>query len=386
MKTYVSPGCKLIEADCFVALKTFADASIDSVVTDPPYELGFMGKEWDGTGIAYSVELWREVLRVLKPGGHLLAFGATRTYHRMTCAIEDAGFEIRDSISWLYAQGFPKSLSVSKAIDSKGGPEAIRRLSMGENYTPSGRGRVNYDHGGGSAMNGSSEPVALSEAAKQWEGWGTAVKPAHEPIVMARKPLIGTVAANVLAHGTGALNIDGCRIGAEERPRIVSDRRSGANKSYGDGLGGSLAAGTTTEGRWPSNVLLDESAAAELDAMTEGKLHGASRFFFVVKGDPCNAHRFRYVAKPSRKERDTGGARNVHPTVKPVELMRYLVRLVTPPGGAVLDPFTGSGTTGMAARLEGFGFIGIEREPEYCQIAKARIEAALSGEKKPESA
>lgn len=348
------------------ALRKFADNRFDSIVTDPPYELGFMGKKWDASGIAYSVELWREVLRVLKPGGHLLAFGGTRTYHRMACAIEDAGFEVRDSLHWMYGTGFPKSLNIG-------------------------------------------------------EGRGTALKPAHEPIVLARKPLIGTVAANVQAHGTGALNIDGCRISASDAQ--TTGRKNSGGKGNGGVYGDSVTYDSEahTAGRWPANVILDPDAAAELDAQSgfstsPGKVtRGGNRAqeFGMARQEnvPCpsdsgGASRFFYVAKPSRKERDlgcesltpksggeatdredgskgtenpragagrTGGARNHHPTVKPVDLMRYLVRLVTPPGGTVLDPFTGSGTTGLAARLEGFSFVGIEREPEYAEIARLRI-------------
>lgn len=381
---------RLINGESLAELRKFDDGHFHAVVTDPPYELGFMGKAWDGQGIAYSVEFWREVLRVLKPGGHLLAFGATRTYHRMTCAIEDAGFEIRDSLHWMYATGFPKSLDVSKAIDDAAGAEreVTRAARVADTYRPE---HVDMDPRASKDRERRDKPA--TDAAKQWGGWGTALKPAHEPIVLARKPLIGTVAGNVTAHGTGALNIDACRIETQARPLLVADgvrTRNGA----GGFQNGSRAAGETTLGRWPANVLLDEDAAAELDAQT-GDL-GKSRGGRVGKkaqgivtnvpagdfyagdpgfGDSGGASRFFYVAKPGRKERDAGGVRNVHPTVKPVELMRYLVRLVTPPGGLVLDPFLGSGTTGVAAHLEGFDFVGIEREAEYMAIAEARIAA-----------
>lgn len=362
--------------DCLDVLKTLPDASVDAVVTDPPYELGFMGKKWDAAGIAYNVELWREALRVLKPGGHLLAFGGTRTYHRMACAIEDAGFEIRDSIHWLYGSGFPKSKNV-----------------------------------GG--------------------GFGTALKPAHEPVVVARKPLAGTVADNVQQHGTGALNIDGTRV-AGEKP--ATTRGAGGQHGSYSPLAAQGRIKDDGLGRWPPNILLshtpecgetcaEDCAVAEMDRQsgtTESSrhrrgtgmgFHGAASSRGVVgHGDSGGASRFfpvfRYQAKASRSERNAGldgfpealplapngspnavGASrgslskpraNVHPTVKPVELMRWLVRLVTPSGGVVLDPFTGSGTTGVAATLEGFNFIGIEREPEYQAIATARIEHARS--------
>jgi site-specific DNA-methyltransferase (adenine-specific) len=297
----------VIIGDCREVMAGMDASSVDAVVTDPPYELGFMGKKWDASGIACSVDLWREVLRVLKPGGHLLAFGGTRTYHRMTCAIEDAGFEIRDSLHWMYGTGFPKSLNLG-------------------------------------------------------DGRGTALKPGHEPIVLARKPLVGTVAKNVAEHGTGALNIDACRIGEGTGKPKPEYRPNYANDVFGKGMGG--GAWENTSGRWPANVLLDEDAAEELDAQSgeakpkpqrTGRM-GASRYF--------------YVAKPSRKERGDG---NVHPTVKPVELMRYLVRLVTPPGGLVLDPFLGSGTTGVAAGLEDLRFVGVEQSEEYASIARKRM-------------
>lgn len=511
--------------DCREVLAAMPDESIDAIVCDPPYELGFMGKKWDASGIAYDLTVWREALRVLKPGGHLLAFGGTRTYHRMACAIEDAGFEVRDSLHWIYGSGFPKSMNLG-------------------------------------------------------DGRGTAVKPAHEPVVMARKPLIGTVAANVLKHGTGAINVDACRIGgskwgsdvylcascakhAGKSGRLetsatgvssatspaeqtmsarVNGRHAGTSRAdtgcfhgrnpgeAGEGqregsnsnieesggspeepsprgalsttsMGTNLITGSricascrgpiTQEctgqviGRWPSNALFshledcvpigtrkvksgnsnrgtvhgtgngttflaqkesgahyaDENgeeeivswncapgcAVAELDrqsgVLKSGRLghgHGSGNTFGVGNSgkkpraiekeygnDSGGASRFFYVAKPSRSERDAGlehlapksggeacdreegsagldnpragagrngGARNVHPTVKPIALMRYLCRLITPPGGVVLDPFLGSGTTGCAAVLEGFRFVGIEKEPEYLEIAKARIE------------
>jgi hypothetical protein len=435
MKLHTGQGWSLIQGDCIAVLKKFSDNRFDSIVCDPPYELGFMGKKWDASGIAYSVDLWREVLRVLKPGGHLLAFGGSRTYHRMTCAIEDAGFEVRDSLHWVYGTGFPKSLNVSKAIDDAAG--ATREVV---GYRP-----IAYPDSdcwgtpNSGTMKGVQQREVLgkdnrtrqqqqqitapsTEAAKQWDGWGTALKPAHEPIVMARKPLTGTVSQNVLEWGTGALNIDACRIGTESTRRTSNAGTNGE----GWGMGASAHVNGSDSGRWPANILFDEDAAAELDAQSGTSKSSAhvrhcsaiaeqtskgAESYKETKGisDSGGASRFFYVAKPSRKERDlgcdhlpaksggeatdredgsigtqnpragagrTGGAKNFHPTVKPVELMRYLVRLVTPPGGTVLDPFAGSGTTGMAARLEGVGFIGVEREPEYCVIAASRIKGA----------
>lgn len=427
--------------DCIEMMKSLPDCSVDAVVTDPPYELGFMGKSWDSTGIAYNVEMWREALRVLKPGGHLLAFSGSRTYHRMTCAIEDAGFEIRDQIMWVFGSGFPKSLNVSKAIESgTGRPKDIRRMQMGEDYAPSGRGPANYDYPGQETMNGATAPwVPFTDAGKDWEGWGTALKPAHEPICIARKPLAGTVVANVLAFGTGSLNIDACRVptGDEENPSI--GRRKGAVNHLSDRpaseseADGKLVSRQSPEayraeragealGRWPANLIHDGSdevlAAFPDTAGQQGKVTGneptANGFSGpvqyggmlgrVASADPRidsikSAARFFYCAKTSRADRNEGlvtgrapavatGATmrdrevadwptrngNHHPTVKPTDLMAYLVRLVTPAGGVVLDPFMGSGSTGKACMREGMRFIGIEMEPEYLAIAKARIE------------
>jgi site-specific DNA-methyltransferase (adenine-specific) len=419
--------------DSLDVLATLDAHSFDSCVTDPPYGISFMGSKnkWDYD--VPSVELWKAVLRVLKPGAHLLAFSSPRTYHRMVGAIEDAGFEIRDQLMWLFGSGLPKSLNVSKAIDAGGGPEAIRRHAMGAGYTPSGRGRKNYDHGGASVMNGSTEAAELSELAKQWDGLGTALKPAHEPIVLARKPFTGTVAQNVLAHGTGALNIDGCRIPVEAPLSYVasdpSNRRGVVGTAWqarSDATRNTTAQRDSIDrtnrlGRWPANVLHDGSDEvvnmfpAERPGMNGGGKHtpgyqggmfGAIDSEHTARGDNGSAARFFWSPKASRSEREDGceplppmnGAKNVgreegsaglgprsgagrtarevrntHTTVKPLALMRYLCRLVTPPGGRVLDPFMGSGTTGRAADCEGFRFLGIDREPEYVEIARHRI-------------
>lgn len=418
---------QLHSGDCLELLATLSDNSVDSIVTDPPYGLSFMGKKWDYD--VPKVEIWEECLRVLKPGGHLLAFAGTRTQHRMAVRIEDAGFEIRDMIAWVYGSGFPKSLDVSKALDKKANElpvfDAIRahirewrdragltntqlNAVIGSSTNGCGMARHWTSEAGGQhaipskdqwhklkallgwpdcefdaiydkVKDGVDRPVIghqrgtmfsfapgkdndriattlnitapATEAARQWHGWGTALKPALEPITVARKPLIGTVAQNVLEHGTGAINVDASRV---------------------DG------------GRWPANLIHDGS-----DEVTE-LLNDAARFF--------------YCAKASKKDRDEGlesfseaktndgrkvdadnafqrGAtlrKNIHPTVKPTDLMRYLCRLVTPKGGLVLDPFTGSGSTGKAAMLEGFRFIGAEMNPEYVEIAKARIESAVN--------
>ena len=384
--------------DCLETLRTMPDNSVDSIVTDPPYGLSFMGKRWDYD--VPSVEIWAECLRVLKPGGHLLAFAGTRTQHRMAVRIEDAGFEIRDMIAWVYGSGFPKSLDVSKAIDKAAGVEG----SFGEPKSAAHagwleRGRMRGDEG----HEGYQRPwmadteavdknarkyIGGTEAARQWQGWGTALKPALEPITVARKPLVGTVAANVLQHGTGALNIDGCRVAAEKATGWKGD----GSKLYEGGLsreGGE--ARPQDAGRWPANLLHDGSeevlagfpAKAGAAAPVKGS-EGSNpakntygeygRVAGAFHGDTGSAARFFYCAKASKRDRGEG---NTHPTVKPTELMAYLCRLVTPPGGLVLDPFMGSGSTGKAAMREGFRFIGCEMSPEYLEIARARIESAM---------
>lgn len=347
----------ILHGDCRDELATRQSASIDSVVTDPPYALvsiskrfgaenavpvkegvyaragkGFMGKTWDNGEAAFAASFWAEVLRVLKPGGHVLAFGGTRTYHRLACAIEDAGFEIRDQIGWAYGSGFPKSHN-------------------------------QHD---------------------EWEGWGTALKPAWEPIVVARKPLIGTVAENLGKWGVGALNIDGCRVLGGESTR----RQNTAEMGY---HGGNVAEEYRTGsdlGRWPANLIHDGSdevisafhakAAIGSDRRKDQNVYGT-----MTRGSngapprlelDKSAARFFYCAKASRADRDDGlVAQNPHPTVKPTDLMRYLCRLVTPPGGTVLDPFMGSGSTGRGAVIEGFNFIGIEQDATYVKIAAARV-------------
>ena len=371
--------------DCRTVLATLDDASIDAIVCDPPYELGFMGKAWDNTGIAYDVTVWQQCLRVLKPGGHLVAFGGSRTYHRLAVAIEDAGFEIRDQIQWIYGSGFPKSLDVSKALDKVTGKQGTGFVIAGHD----GRNAdMKQDLSFRSDYGYKYAPA--TDLAKQWQGWGTALKPAHEPAVLARKPLIGTVADNVTAWGVGALNIDGTR--------IATDDNLGGG-SYGGVFSGSRdehgnlpkAIGSGDKGRWPANVILDEEAAPLLGE--------PSRFFYTAKAsksereaglyyeewrviaecdkngnfltsDWCNDPR---SANGGYENKPTQPRANHHPTVKPLSLMRYLVRLVTPKGGKVLDPFMGSGSTGCAAVLEGFDFVGIDITPEYVAIAQKRI-------------
>lgn len=453
-----SEGVKLIHGDCLEVLKGMSDNSVDSIVTDPPYGLSFMGKKWD-----YDVPdqaIWEECLRVLKPGGHLLAFSGTRTQHRMAVRIEDAGFEIRDMIAWVYGSGFPKSMDVSKAIDKMDAADARRErqlrftewmrstgltsteinritdTSMGGHYTtaasqPSVATREHFEklrpHFGVDVPEwveqmvdertvesenfkrrevvGRSESTAATggvygeygkgfditapatDAARQWKGWGTALKPALEPITVARKPFKGTVAANVLEWGTGAINIDGCRVVGN-----VWTRRT----PYKDNIkGGQLHAAKSEStyacgpqsgnelGRWPANLIHDGS-----DEQT-GMLGAAARFFYCAKAskrdrdeglDGFEAAKTTFAAGTGLRNNGDGTPRNqtpsnknIHPTVKPTELMAYLCRLVTPPGGVVLDPFMGSGSTGKAAVREGFRFIGIEMDANYLAIAEARI-------------
>ena len=409
----------VVTADCIAAMAGMAESSVDAIVTDPPYGLEFMGKEWDH-GVPGSV-FWVPALRVLKPGGHLLAFGGTRTYHRLVCAIEDAGFEVRDTIAWMYGSGFPKSLDVSKAIDkaARGFPQGTHRVdpenpNAGGFKTQRTEGKrsqtdkgQHFGAGPGSFMAEAGEPdrrAITDPAAQRWAGWGTALKPAFEPIVVARKPLVGTVAANVLAHGTGALNIDACRVeptgetmdrdGEASRDRRYADRGA-TNFAATPGVRGGAA-----NGRFPANVIHDGSdEVLEVFTLagptsTTGKRSDRSREA-VVKGTawgvdnhksreyanepPGSAARFFYCAKASKQDRGVG---NTHPTVKPVALMRYLVRLVTPPGGVVLDPFTGSGSTGVACAAEGFRFLGVEREAAYVEIANRRCAEAWAGLRK----
>jgi DNA modification methylase len=501
--------------DCREVMQTLHPESVDSIVSDPPYGLSFMGKGWDH-GVP-GEEFWTEALRVAKPGAHLLAFGGTRTYHRLACAIEDAGWEIRDCVMWVYGSGFPKSHDVSKAIDKVNGNAGgvldfclwfrttgvtrkdattamVEAGHIGDRGTMAGhyfaasyagqpaiptsaiwatlrplcgdvpewvdqlvqrieaerevvgqrelidttKARVGFtgpahspDYDGSTRIVNITAPA--TDAARQWAGWGTALKPAWEPIIVARKPLCGTVAENVLMHGTGGINVDGCRVaGTEDTARAQGKDICGGNWS-GDGERSILTTGGGT-GRWPANLIhdgSDEVVGLFPDAPSAGRYtkslekpevpNNGSIFRF---GDTCrrsnsyaadsgSAARFFYCAKASKADRDEGceglpqtikqsvahGDKrhgtlpytnepremkprprgNHHPTVKPTALMRYLCRLVTPPGGVVLDPFTGSGSTGKAAILEGFRFIGIEREAEYVEIARARIQAAEAG-------
>jgi len=372
---YQDDSVALLNADCVEAMRLLPDNCIDAIVTDPPYELNFMGRKWDGTGIANNVEMWSETLRIAKPGAHLLTFGGTRTYHRMACAVEDAGWEVRDCIMWIYGSGFPKSLDVSKAID---------------------------------------KTAPATESAKQWEGYGTALKPAYEPVLVARKPLDGTVANNVQKHGCGAINIDGCRVEIDPN---VDDPRLGGNGTwstenaqknvYGD-YSGNDRVGSSPKGRFPANVIHDgsdevvsrfpESAGQQGDVKgTEKSRTGDEntncygeygRIPAAKRNDSGSAARFFYCAKASGSDRGNLPAqelplfgesvpefRNTHPTVKPTSLMEYLVTLVNMPTESmtILDPFSGSGSTGVACKNLGVNAILIEREKEYCEIIKQRL-------------
>jgi DNA modification methylase len=422
----------LIHGDCLQILKDLPDNSVSSVVCDPPYGLSFMSKRWDYD--VPSTEIWQECLRVLKPGGHLLAFGGSRTYHRMAVRIEDAGFEIRDQIMWLYGSGFPKSHNIGKAVDKLMGNE--REVVGVQKYHRNTPG----------SNEGYKRPIDIvkrengfniDKGQSEWEGWGTALKPSHEPIVVARKPLSEkSVALNVLKWGTGGINIDVSRVGTEQ---IKSNNYLDGTFDPKGNLNGLSQTGkeyntVTHEGRWPANIILDEEAGQILDEQSGIKDgNGVSKMVKVTKiagadiglkdgrktlptpneidrmiyNDKGGASRFFYCAKASKKDRNEGlegfeekqvfqkntskfitdprhpdggyihnpiSQSNHHPTVKPTSLMEYLIKLVTPVNGTVLDPFMGSGSTGKAAVRNGYDFIGIEREEEYINIAKARIE------------
>lgn len=403
MKPYYKNGTSTIyHGDCLDVLPSL---QADAIVTDPPYGLKFMGKNWDHgvPGVAY----WEAALTAIKPGAHLLAFGGTRKIHRLTCAIEDAGFEIRDCVMWVYGSGFPKSLDVGKAIDKAAGTER-KVLGPGRRHNSQ---RCAVAHGDTKRLGGGIPNITIpaTDAAKQWEGWGTALKPAWEPIIVARKPLEGTVAENVLKYGTGALNIDGCRVTHEEESKMM---RAQTNREVMTGHGKIRQGGRhkpvlelKPEGRWPANLIHDGSEEVlELFPQTAGKVgmtqHGSAtnqiygtfkrtEQSFVNDGirDSGSAARFFYCAKASGNDRGNETLQalplfdmpeetfaNDHPTVKPVELMKYLIRLVVPPGGVVLDPFMGSGSTLVAAREHECNAIGIELAEEYCSIAVERLE------------
>jgi len=370
--------CKLYLGDALEVLKELPENSVDSVVTDPPYGLRFMNQKWDYD--VPSVELWKEVLRVLKPGGHLLSFFGTRTYHRGVVNIEDAGFEIRDMIQWLYGKGFPKGMDISKAIDKEFGKLEEKRVIGISQKQPAGfirHGRTDEE-----VFFGTDEhrtPALITKPAtpeaEQWQGWNTSLKPANEPIVLARKPISEkNIAQNVLKWGTGGLNIDACRIPVNT-PRPLIILKGGVSKYgiYGHGVHNSKHGGYTMQDRFPANVILDGEVAKMLDEQAPN----ASRFFYCAKAG--RDERFAYcrtcdeVIPQKDANKHKGHDMVFHPTVKPLKLVEYLVKLVTPPNGTVLDPFLGTGTTAVAALNCGYRVIGIEINEEYFRIAKHRV-------------
>ena len=384
--------------DCLSALENIGAESIDCIVTDPPYELNFMGKGWDKAGVSFNKGTWGKCLRVLKPGGYLLAFGGSRTYHRIACAIEDAGFEIRDTIMWLYGSGFPKSMDIEKAINKRDGVEFKSKPASGVGFMNT------KDNGYHNTIHQLEQIGDSSKRAKDWQGWGTALKPSFEPIIVARKPFKGSLVDNVIEYGVGGLNIDECRVGNEEI--------SVHNAPKGTFAGGEPNRGSDTNsyrnhiGRFPANTILtydendfDEVCGGFPSGGKNGSITKRYKMNNQVYGEYgyCNtweayndsgsAARYFYCAKASKKDRDEGlegfeTKKNVHPTVKPTSLMQYLVRLVAPKGATILDPFMGSGSTGKAVMFEdkdrntNYKVIGIEKDPEYCKIAIARIKAA----------
>jgi site-specific DNA-methyltransferase (adenine-specific) len=379
---------RLIQGDNMKSLDLIPDNSIDSVVTDGPYGLTFMNKKWDYD--VPSVEFWKKVYQKLKPGGHLLSFGGTRTYHRMVVNMEDAGFEIRDQIMWLYGSGFPKSLNVGKAVDKLEGNNRKEIEATGR-----------YKYGFDSSLNGDiygkyNSNIKLTKGQSDWEGWGSALKPANEPICLARKPLSEkSIAENVLKWGTGGINVDGCRIATDEKISIHKGK-FGFTEGTGSFTDKNFISKGQEEGRFPANIILDEIAAEMLDEQsgiskstkgnritTKNRISDSgwkevNRTSGEISGfsDKGGASRFFYQAKVSKAERNMGldeGVKSNHPTMKPVALMTYLCRLITPPNGIVLDPFMGSGSTGVSALLEGFRFCGMEMDPDYFKIAEARI-------------
>ena len=435
----MSERYNLLHGDCLDELKGLADNSVDSIVTDPPYHLqsivsrfkktstndnnktgeraktradayartavGFMGQEWDGGDIAFKLDVWIECLRVLKPGGHLLAFGGTRTYHRMVVAIEDAGFEIRDQIGWLYGTGFPKSHNIATQIDNQLGVEP---KIVGKRKHPTLKDvtkieeQANASHGNNFWKREWDMKESSSKESEPWRGWGTALKPAWEPIVLARKPIEEkTVAENVLKHGAGGINIDECRVkyisdddmnvGGRNKPTTSEKTMYGRN-SYTDSSTKAFHSPANNKGRWPANIIHDGSD----EVLDEFAKYGEKKTTYISNhhqnnrsgaflgeldhpgeqgyNDNGTAARFFYSAKASKEDREFG---NDHPTVKPNSLMRYLCKLITPPNGIVLDPFMGSGSTGKAALQEGFRFVGIEREDKYFKIAEKKVASGL---------
>lgn len=421
---------KINHADILDWAKNYDGEPFDGILCDPPYELGFMGKSWDSTGIAFNVELWTELLRICKPGAHLLAFSGSRTYHRMACAIEDAGFEIRDMIEWVYGSGFPKSLNIGKAVDKIQGNEREHIGEINDGRTGHNRG-FKKDYVGNDGT-GKQQYTQLTKGTSEWEGYGTALKPAHEPCVLARKPIKGTVANNCLEHGTGGLNIDGCRVGTEEQinqpassiMNTITSNDGRDIKTIENYMAKSKTLPPTiSTGRFPANLIHDGSDEVEgvfPQSKSTQRKNGqdyahASQNVNIGGGfknheysDSGSASRFFYCAKASKSERNAGledmplihpgevtgrkpgsaGAKNggyagmtetprqnVHPTVKPLALTKYLANLIKPPkGGRLLVPFSGSGSEMIGALQAGWEYVeGVELTEEYIPIAEARI-------------
>ena len=419
---------EIYNADCLEQLEKIKENSIDSIVTDPPYELNFMGKGWDNAGVSFNKETWEKCLKVLKPGGYLLAFGGSRTYHRISVAIEDAGFEIRDTIMWLYGSGFPKSMDVEKALNKRDGVEFKSKPASGVGFMNTN------DDGYHNTINQLEQVGESSERAKQWKGWGSCLKPSFEPIIVARKPFKGSLVDNIIEYGVGGINIDECRV--ETNGELIDNHNTKGipfmrnKEDYKENSRTKL-----NIGRFPANTILtyDETDFDEVcggfpytkSQKRDSKYNKDTEYtntYTPVKSDyrddntyndSGSAARYFYCAKASKKDRDEGldefeqqkvndgrkkdanngfqrGAtlrHNIHPTVKPTTLMQYLIRLVTPKNGIILDPFMGSGSTGKAVMFENkerqanYSFIGIEKEKEYCDIARARIEWAKNYKK-----
>lgn len=392
----------LYEGSMLDMLEAIEPNSIDAIITDPPYELNFMGKGWDNAGVSFQKETWEKCLKALKPGGYLLAFGGSRTYHRIACAIEDAGFDIRDCVMWLYGSGFPKSMNISKGIEArqkygKANTVAKRQIEQdgnGKEYTVV---QTNNGAMGEKKEFTRKEYTPTDETAKEWEGWGTCLKPAYEPIIVARKPFKGSLVDNVLENGVGGLNIDECRVGTGTGKEKPEYRPNNKNTVYGKGMGG--GSWENTNGRFPANVIHDgsEEVCAGMPYTKGGDSKELGNYGFCFDqgersdkpmahgySDQGSASRYFYSAKASKRDRDEGvELHNNHPTVKPTSLMQYLVRLVAPKGATILDPFMGSGSTGKAVMYENkdrgvdYKFVGIELTEEYLPIAEARIRYAI---------
>lgn len=412
---------KIYNMDCKEGLKLLDDNSIDSIVTDPPYELGFMNKKWDKSGISYDVEMWKECFRVLKPGGYLLSFGGTRTYHRMVCAIEDAGFIIHPMIAWIFGTGFPKATDLSLQLDKqacrKELTDELGRKPTNEEFgraweeyrkvvgkSPYSANRSNSDIGYNGT--GHNEPERLitapaTDAAKQWDGWYyglQSLKPAIEPICMAQKPIDGKrMTDNVRKWGVGAIHVDECRVGTDMITSLPSNNKENHHYAQDEWTKSNpIGKKRTYEGRFPANIILDEEAAAMLDGqsgisqskksmrgvgLSNSGVYGKGDLNFDTKrghNDFGGASRFFYCAKASKKERGEG---NNHPTVKPIKLIEYLVKLITPPDGISLDPFMGSGTHALVCKKLNRNYIGFEISKEYCDIAEKRIESSSEDSK-----